>query len=263
MKKKSYPLKVSIKDFFERQIVKNKSYPLKVKFEDFDEGKRYEKDGKELIFLEQFKALRAKIEYQLDMKKYKVLAVTSAIAEEGKTLTSANLAANLASVGRKKVLLIDTDMRKSDIALVLDVPAKPGLTEFLDKKASLDQIIQSKDPMKRLSFIPGGEKRVAPLDLLAGEMFRSFLAEMRGIFDVVILDTPPILPVADTMSLRDQVDGFVLIFRIGFTPYVFLQQALEEIERSKILGVVLNGVDLQKFKYYQRYYGEYYQRKPE
>jgi Mrp family chromosome partitioning ATPase len=98
---------------------------------------------------------------------------------------------------------------------------------------------------------------------LAGDKFRSFLQEMRGKFDVVILDTPPILPVADTMSLRDQVDGFILIFRIGFTPYVMLQQALEEIEKSKILGVVLNGVELQKYKYYQRYYGEYYQKKPE
>jgi capsular exopolysaccharide synthesis family protein len=230
--------------------------------EDFDEKRRYEKEGKELFFLEQFKALRAKFEYQVDLRQYKVVAVTSAIAEEGKTLTSSNLAANLASVGRKKVLLIDTDLRKSDIAKIFDAPSKPGLQEFLAGSVSLDRIILSCNSVKGLSLIPGGEKGTPPTDLLAGEKFRSFLQEMRGTFDVVILDTPPIIPVADTMSLRDQVDAFILIFRIGFTPYVMLQQALEEIERTKILGVVLNGVEMQKHKYYQRYYGEYYHKKP-
>jgi capsular exopolysaccharide synthesis family protein len=243
--------------------VKKSLFPLKVRQEDFDEKKRYEKEGKELFFLEQFKALRAKFEYKLDTLQYKVVAVTSAIAEEGKTLTSSNLAANLASVGRKKVLLIDTDLRKCDIAQRFNAPPKPGLTEFLTGVVSPDKIIRSSNSLKGLSLVPGGEKVSAPTDLLAGETFRSFLQEMRGEFDVVILDTPPILPVADTMSLRDQVDAFILIFRIGFTPYVMLQQALEEIEKTKILGVVLNGVELQKYKYYQRYYGEYYHKKPE
>ena len=243
--------------------MKKSLFRLKVRQEDFDEKKRYEKDGKELIFLEQFKALRAKFEYQVDLRQYKVVAVTSSIAEEGKTITSANLATNLASVGRKKVLLIDTDMRKSDIAGIFNVPPKPGLQEFLAGSVSLDKIILSSNSVRGLYLIPGGEKGIPPTDLLAGERFRSFLKDMCGKFDLVILDTPPIIPVADTISLLDQVDGVILIFRIGFTPYVMLQQALEEIEKTKILGVVLNGVELQKYKYYQRYYGEYYHKKPE
>ena len=236
---------------------------LKIKQEDFDKEKRYEKNGRELIFLEQFKALRAKFEYQVDMHKYKVVAVTSAIAEEGKTLTSANLAANLASVGRKKVLLVDTDMRKSDIAHMFNFSQKPGLKEFLTGSVPFEEIILSSNSVRGLSLISGGEKGTTPPDLLAGETFRSFLQEMRSKYDVILLDTPPILPVADTMSLRDQVDGFILIFRIGLTPYVMLRQALEEIDKNKIIGVVLNGVELQKYKYYQRYYGEYYHKKPE
>jgi protein-tyrosine kinase len=243
--------------------VKKSLFPLKLRKEDFDEEKRYEKDGKELLFLEQFKALRAKFEYYVDLHQYKVVAITSAIAEEGKTLSSANLAANLASVGRKKVLLIDADMRKSDIARIFNAPSKPGLLEFLAGSVSLDSVILASNSVRGLSLITGGGKETTPGDLLAGERFRSFLQDMRGKFDVVILDTPPILPVADTMSLRDQVDAFILIFRIGFTPYVMLQQALEEIDKTKILGVVLNGVELQKYKYYQRYYGEYYHKKPE
>ena len=245
------------------QTVKRSTFPSKLKEEALVGEKSYEKNGRELIFLEQFKALRAKFDYQVDTHKYKVVAVTSAIAEEGKTLTSANLAANLASVGRKKVLLIDTDMRKSDIAGMFNAPAKPGLTEFLTGAVSHDKIILSSKSLGGLYLISGGERGIAPPDLLAGEAFRSFLQEIRSEFDVILLDTPPILPVADTMSLRDQVDGFIVIFRMGFTPYVMLQQALEEIEKSKILGVVLNGVEMQKYKYYQRYYGEYYQKKSE
>jgi capsular exopolysaccharide synthesis family protein len=241
--------------------VKRSLFPGKITREDFDEEKSHEKDGNKLIFLEQFKALRAKFEYQVDIHKYRVVAVTSAIAEEGKTLTAANLAANLASVGRKKVLLIDTDMRKSDIAPMFNAPPKPGLKEFLAGSASLDDIILASNSAKGFSLIPGGERGTPPSDLLAGKTFRSFLQEMRNKFDVVLLDTPPLLPVADTMSMRDQVDGFILIFRIGFTPYVMLRQAIEEIDRNKILGVVLNGVEMQKYKYYQRYYGEYYHKK--
>jgi len=228
--------------------VKKSLFPSQVGQEYFDE-KRYDKDGKELIFLEQFKALRAKFEYQVDRQKYKVVAVTSAIAEEGKTLTSSNLAANLASVGRRKVLLIDTDLRKSDIAGMFNAPAKPGLREFLMGEVPLNKIILSSNSLGELHLIPAGERGAAPPDLLARETFRSFLQDMRSKFDVILLDTPPIIPVADTMSLQDQVDGFI-------------QQAIEEIEKTKILGVVLNGVEMQKYKYYHRYYGDYYHKNP-
>lgn len=241
--------------------MKRSLFPLKTAQADVDSRTKHDRNGRELIFLEQFKALRAKFEHQVEMRKYKVVAITSAVAEEGKTLTSANLAANLASIGRKKVVLVDTDMRKSDIAQNFGIRSKPGLKEFLTGSASLEEIILSDDSIAGLRIISGGEKGAVPAELLAGDRFRAFLKEMRNRFDVVLLDTPPVLPVADTLTLRDQVDGFIFIFRIGFTPYVMLRQALEEIEREKILGVVLNGVEMQKYKYYQRYYGEYYHKK--
>ena len=192
------------------------------------------------------------------MKKYKVVAVTSAIADEGKTRTIANLAANLASTGRKKVLLIDADLRKSDLPRYLNVSSKPGLSDFLCGSVSPEKIFLQ--PVEGLHFIPGGERMTKSPELLAGEKFRSFLQEMRSHFDVILLDTPPILPVADTMSLQDQIDGFILIFRIGFTPYVMLRQVVEEMEKEKILGVVLNCVEPQREKYYKRYYGKYYHK---
>ncbi len=208
---------------------------------------------------EQFKAFSAKFEYKADMLKLKVVAITSAIAGEGKTLACVNLAMNLASAGRKKVLLIDVDLRKADLARVLNIPPLPGVSEFLSETVGLKDILRN-------SIVPGmyviaaGTRIAAPAALLAGDKFRHFLVKIRDHFDVILLDTPPILPVADTLNLKDQVDGFIFLYRTGFTPYNMLKQAIEEIGEKNVIGVVLNGVEPKKEKYYQRYYGKYYRK---
>lgn len=220
----------------------------------------------DLFFLEQFKALRAKVEYKIDMLKYRILAVTSAVAGEGKTITSANLAMQLASVGRKRVLLIDVDLRKSDLSRVLSIRPLPGLSEFLFGSVELRDVIRH-SPVPGLDAIPGGTRLANPADHLAGDRFRSFLREIgeggnssRPDYDVVILDTPPVLPVADTLALKDMVDAFIFVFRTGFTPHGLFRQALEETGDRNILGVVLNGVEPQSQYYYRRYYGSYYRK---
>ncbi len=233
----------------------------------FNKGKKEEmgvstilKKGEEDSFFgEQFKALKAKFEYKADMLKLKVVAVTSSIAGEGKTLSCATLAMNLASAGRKKVLLVDIDLRKADLARGLNIPPLPGLSEFLSGTVGLKDVLRN-------SFIPGlyviaaGTRVASPADLLAGEKFRSFLSDIRDHFDVILLDTPPILPVADTLSLKDQVDGFIFLYRTGFTPHHMFKQAVEEIGEKNIICVVLNGVEPHKEKYSQRYYGKYYRK---
>lgn len=209
------------------------------------------------FFVEQFKSLRAKFEYQADIRNNKVVAITSAIAGEGKTVLSANLASNLASTGRRKVLIIDADIRKSDLGRAFGVNSKAGLSEYLSGVVDEKDIIQSW-MVPGLYIIPAGKMVREPADLIAGEIFRTLLRTAREQFDVVLLDTPPVLPVADTLSLKDQVDGFIVVCRAGFTPYPMIRQAVEEIGEKNIIGVVLNGVEPRKQKYYQRYYGKYY-----
>jgi len=211
------------------------------------------------IYFEQIKAMRAKFEYKIDSLNMKVVAVTSAIAGEGKTTSCAQLAMNLVMAGRKKVLLIDADLRKSDLAKGLKVPSLPGLSEYLTGTAAPKDIVRNSF-LPGLYIVPAGTTVSKPADLLAGEKFRSFLGEVRNHFDVVLLDTPPILPVADTLSLRDQVDGFLFLYRIGLTPHPMMRQAAEEVGEAKIIGVILNGVRPQSKKYYNRYYGKYYQK---
>jgi capsular exopolysaccharide synthesis family protein len=211
------------------------------------------------MFVEQFKTLRAKFEYRAEMLGCKVVAVTSAVAGEGKTLSSGNLAANLASTGRKKVLLVDVDLRKSDLARGLKIKPLPGMSEYLSGSVKLHETLRN-SLVPGLYVIPGGMRMPAPGDLLAGEKFRTLLKEVRDPFDVVLLDTPPIIPVSDTLGLRELVDGFILVYRAGFTPHLLFKQAMEEIGEKKLLGVVLNGVEPQSERYYQRYYGKYYKK---
>ncbi len=212
------------------------------------------------VYFEQFKALRAKFEYKVDMLNCRVVAMTSAVAGEGKTASCVNLATNLASAGRKKVLLIDMDLRKADLAGIMNIASHPGLSEFLAGSAGLKDVVRN-SAVKGLYVIPAGTRVAAPADMLAGEKFRTFLNDSRKTFDVVLLDTPPLIPVADTLVLRDQVDAFVFVYRVGFTPHILLRQAVEEVGDKKILGVILNCVEPQKERYYQKYYGKYYRKK--
>jgi len=211
------------------------------------------------FFVEQFKALRAKIDDNFDKEGKKTLAFTSSVAEEGKTVVSINLALNIASTGRKKVLLVDADMRKSDIAKGMKLESVPGLSEYLSGSAKFTEVVRN-SRISGLYVIPSGKEPPSASDMIAGKPFRSFLKSAREHFDLILFDTPPVLPVSDTLSLREHVDWFLLVFRARFTPYPMLKQVVEEIGEEKILGVVINRVEPLTDKYYKRYYGQYYQR---
>jgi protein-tyrosine kinase len=208
------------------------------------------------LFVEQFKSLSSRFEYRIDVLDCKVVAVTSAIAGEGKTVSTVNLAMNIASSGRKKVLLIDVDLRKCDLSKRMRVPPLPGLTELIAGAAKMQDILRTVAP--GLFVIAGGMRISAPWELLTGERFRDFLKEARDRFDLVLLDTAPVIPVSDTQALQDLVDGFILVYRLGFTPHPLFRQTMDEIGEKKMLGVVLNGVKAESERYYQRYYGSYY-----
>jgi capsular exopolysaccharide synthesis family protein len=209
------------------------------------------------IFLEQFKSLRSKLEYKMDMLGWKVIGVTSTIAGEGKTLTCAKVAAGLARTKRKTVLMVDADIRKSDLSRGFGTPVHPGLTECLLGAATLQDVIRT-TALPGLHIVSSGTSVPSPADLLAEDGFRVFIEEIRKRFHLVLLDTPPILPVADTMSMREQLDGLIFVYRAENTPIALFNQATKEIGEKKILGVVLNGVEPKSERYYGKYYGHYY-----
>jgi capsular exopolysaccharide synthesis family protein len=213
------------------------------------------------FYYEMLKGLRAKVEYKMDTLNLRVLAVGSAIAGEGKTLTAINLAANMASTGRKKVLLMDLDLRKSNVARELEMATDSGLSEFLLGSVPKEKILRN-SVIPGLTIIVGGKTISSPADILAGERFRSLLHGLREQFDLVILDTPPVLPVPDAVTISELVDAFILLFRFSHTPHQMFRQAIEELGERKIVGVVLNGEEKKPDNYYHKYYGKYYQVAP-
>ena len=217
------------------------------------------KMNNDYYFHEQFRMLRAKIGHLAEKTNFKIVAVTSAIAGEGKSLCAINLAKSFAATSKQKILLIDADLRKAEMAGRLGIPPVPGLGEFLRGSASANDILRNSST-RGFHVIPAGTRTVDPGDVLGGNVLGKLLGNLRDHFHLVILDTPPILPVADTLSLRNLVDGFLLIFRVDFTPYHLFRQAFEEVGEEKVFGVVLNGIQPKSQKYYHRYYGSYYQK---
>lgn len=209
------------------------------------------------LFQEQFIVLRAKVDREMERRGMKVLGVTSSVASEGKSLCSIMLAKALASKGGRNILLVDADLRKGDLAPRVDVPPTPGLSEFLQGKATLREALRA-TAVPGLFVIPSGSLKGSPSDLLAGERFSTFLEAARADFGVVILDCPPVLPVADTMTIRDRVDGIVFVYKAGSTPVPLLKRALDEIGTERVLGVVMNSVDVESERFRREYYGSYY-----
>lgn len=210
------------------------------------------------LFHEKFRGLRAIVEQKVDLHQMKLLGITSSVAGEGKTVCCAHLGRSLANTGRKKVLLVDMDIRKSELTRGMSVHRTPGLTEYLLGGVTLQQILRPTQ-IPNLSLVTSGIEVNSPADLLAGDPFKLFLGEVRGLFDAILLDTPPVLPVADTPTIRDLTDGFLFVYRAGFTPYTLLRQALEELGEKHVVGAILNGVEAASPGYYQKYYGSYYQ----
>ena len=209
------------------------------------------------FFIERIKRLRAKFQYRMETLQKKVVAVTSSVAGEGKTILSTSLAAILALEGRKKVLLIDMDLRNSELVKMVDIPQVPGLSEFIKGEAKLEKILQN-SLFDGLHIIPCGTKIIDPGDLIAGKTFGSFIKEIQADYDFVIIDTPPVIPVSDALSIRELVDGYIFVVGSKYATHSVIKQAIDEIGENRVLGVIINGVALEKKGYYKQYYGKYY-----
>ena len=189
---------------------------------------------------EAFRLLRSSLKWAQRNGSAKTLAISSALAEEGKTTTSANLAVVYALEG-KRVLLIDCDMRRPRLHKVFSVPQSPGLAQVL--RAGLEPATAVRDtPIQGLSFLPSGRDTAAIADLIGSDRMRGLLAAVSEHFDVVIIDTPPVLGVADAVALGPLVDGVVIVVGAGTTDRHAVEQALSQLASAgaRVVGAVLN-----------------------
>ena len=184
--------------------------------------------------------------------------ITSSRAGEGKTFISCNLAVALTQLN-KRVILIDADMRNPHIHKVWNIPNDRGLSIFLTSDVPIASMMQP-SPVPTLSLMASGPKTPRPAELLASERFGDLLRELESSYDFVIVDSPPILPVTDSVILASRVQSVLMVVRGGVTPRDVVKMAKKKLSSSNgvIAGTVLNGIDMADPYYYYRYYSDYY-----
>ncbi len=200
---------------------------------------------------EQYRSLYWRLERMRELRPLKVVAVTSAVPGEGKTVTAVNLALTSARANPdRRVLLIDADLRRSQVAPVLGIKAKPGLVDLLAGDCEV------KDAVRRftgtsLTVLPAGVSPDEPTQVLAGKRMKLLLRQVRDAFDEIYIDLPPTLPFADAGIVGLQADGVLLVIRANQTPSRVVTQAIEQLAGAPLLGCVLNGAeDSEEYKGY-------------
>jgi len=210
---------------------------------------------------EAYRALRTSILLSRTGQTAKLLMVTSALPEEGKTTTSVNLAIVLAQHDAR-VLLMEADMRRAGISQLFGLQPKIGLSTVLAGKTEVDDAIHPVPGIPNLSFLPAGEAPLYPAVLLGSPAMRDLLAKLSANFDYVIIDTPPVLTVTDAVLLSKVADSTLLVIRAGMTDKAALRRVCDVLAHvdARIVGVILNAADANDpdHYYYGGGYGKYY-----
>jgi len=188
---------------------------------------------------EQYRALRTRLAHAEATSALRSVLITSPQKGEGKSVTAANLALTMAQELQRRVVIVEADLRKPSLQQMFGLPPSPGLAEFLTGAAELKDVMKSL-PDHHLTVIPGGAVPMNPAELLGSTAMRRMLDHLRTQFDRVILDTPPVLPLADVAVLAPMVDGVLLVVRAGVTTRPAIENALRGFDSSRLVGVVLN-----------------------
>jgi len=217
------------------------------------------KFGKNLDFasIEAYNLLRTNLYFSLaDVVGGKVVGVTSPCPQEGKSTTSLNLAYALATAGHKTVL-IDADMRRPSIASVLEMPMSPGLSNLLVDENT--DAIRSEVVHENLSVLLSGDIPPNPSELVVSDKMKALIEKLRGAYDYVIVDLPPVNLVSDPIMMSRHLDGMIVIVRHGHTRRRDVNDAVRSLKlvNAKVLGFVYNGAKTAKKRYRKSSYYRY------
>lgn len=214
------------------------------------------KDPKSL-FSEAIRTLRTNLQFSLVANNANVLMVTSSVPGEGKSFISSNLSAAF-SMMNIKVLIVDCDMRKGRLHKIFEVSNEKGLSNLLlDEVKNYKKYVQ-KTKVDNVSVIPLGIVPPNPSELLNSDKFENLVNTLRDAYDLVILDTPPIGSVSDSLVIAKYVDEAIIVTSYKQTPMEDLNETKKALEATgvKIAGIVLNNMEYKKHSKY--YYNKYY-----
>ncbi|WP_214816771.1 CpsD/CapB family tyrosine-protein kinase [Exiguobacterium sp. s59] len=203
---------------------------------------------------EQYRTIRTNLQFTSLGADLQTIVVTSASPGEGKSTTASNLAIVYAQLG-KRVLLVDCDMRKPTAHFTFQLPGQLGLSTVLAKRTTLERSIQSTQ-VPKLFMLPAGPIPPNPSELLASPMMKRVLEEIKQSYDMIILDAPPIMQVADSRIVASEADGTILVIGCDNSNRDYVLKAKEQLELSgaNILGLVMNKRDKGKERHYHYKY---------
>jgi polysaccharide biosynthesis transport protein len=208
-------------------------------------------------FAEAFRGLRTNILFSAAEDGCRSIVVTSTGPSEGKTMVASNLAVGMAQAGQR-VLLIDADMRRPRGHEVFGISVDPGLSNLLVNAAKASEVVQRTET-ENLWVMPAGKTPPNPAELLGSKRFADLLVSLKDHFDLVVIDTPPVMAVTDAAIVAHRASGVLFVIASDQTSRHAAQQALDQLEhaRARFVGAVLNRVDLENNGYY---YARYYRK---
>lgn len=205
---------------------------------------------------EEYRTLRSRLYHLREKMPLKTLLVTSALPKEGKSFTSINLAQVLVRQHGRRVLLIDADLRGPRLHLMLGTAAGPGLSDYLQGRTDEFSIMQ-RGPKDSLFLIPSGTGIEDPAELVGNGRLKILVQRLEPLFDWIIIDSPPAIPVSDASVLAKACDGVLMVVRSNATPADIARKARMEFPDQSLIGVVLNGISDESAPYARYYYEEY------
>jgi polysaccharide biosynthesis transport protein len=209
---------------------------------------------------EAFRALRTNLRFGAE-EEPRVLSVTSATPQEGKSTVSVNLGTTLAEQGSAAVLVIDADLRRPMVHHVFGVPRTPGLTDVLQGKATLLEAIRDSRTHPNLHLLSSGSPVSNASELLGSPAFRTLVEELRTRYGHIVIDTPPVLAVTDGVVITRVVDGTIVVVRANQVNRVAIENAMDQLRsvNASLVGVILNAVEISSGdgRQYYRYYTDY------
>lgn len=213
-------------------------------------------DGLSFAAAEAYKLLRTNLQFSLPEKPCHIIGVTSSVRGEGKSTTSVNTAYTFAQSG-KRVLLIDADMRLPSVAAKLDIHGAPGLSNLIAGLSSESSCMRQSSYFENWYILPAGDIPPNPSELLGSERMHALLQRYAEIFDIIILDLPPINIVTDALVISKWTDGLIGVVRENYTDKRALNDCMYQVEKLgvKFLGFVMTDASVGEGSY--KHYGKY------
>jgi len=202
---------------------------------------------------EKTRVLATRLRHISARRPLKKLLITSSMKGEGKSVIAANLAITLAKSAKARILLFDGDLRQPSLAKKLGFGPAAELVTWWKQDVPMQNILYKAQDLP-LWFLPAGQFAMQPLEVLQSQRLAELVNTLSDMFDWIVIDSPPMVPLADSSVWASMCDGVIIVVREKFTQVELLNQTVELIESKKMLGVVMNDISMSESKYYSNYY---------